>query len=54
MKDDRINGSLCVDARPPVLTCIGKGCEVMRFKAVSCVGIMSEDAKLKQVLEGLS
>jgi hypothetical protein len=25
----------------------------MKFKAVSCVGIMSEDSKLKQILEGL-
>lgn len=49
---NRPGGSGCVDSRPPQLGCVGKGCQVMNFKAVSCVGIMSEDGKMKEILEG--
>lgn len=50
--DARLHGSGCVDNRPPFLACVGKGCDVMKFKAVSCVGIMSEDGSMKEILEG--
>lgn len=50
--DARAGGSGCVDSRPPRLACAGKGCSVMHFKAVSCVGIMSEDGRMKEILEG--
>ena len=50
--DAKKGGVGCIDARPPQLSCVGKGCSVMHFKAVSCVGIMSEDGKMKEILEG--
>jgi hypothetical protein len=40
--DARFPGTGCTDSRPPQLACAGKGCSIMNFKAVSCVGIMSE------------
>jgi hypothetical protein len=41
----------CVDIRPPVLQCSGKGCSPMVFKAVSVVGVMSVDTGIEQLDE---
>ncbi len=30
--DAKINGTGCIDSKPPYLSCIGKGCSQMNFK----------------------
>lgn len=47
-----VNGTGCADIQPPTLVCAVKGCRTMKFKAVSVIGIMSEDTKIHQMEEG--
>jgi hypothetical protein len=44
----------CVDVRPPVLTCVDRGCLPMSFRAVSVVGIMSTDVGASDFLKEIN
>eukprot|EP00602_Paraphysomonas_sp_CaronLab_P007154 CAMPEP_0185032850 /NCGR_PEP_ID=MMETSP1103-20130426/21335_1 /TAXON_ID=36769 /ORGANISM="Paraphysomonas bandaiensis, Strain Caron Lab Isolate" /LENGTH=725 /DNA_ID=CAMNT_0027568907 /DNA_START=27 /DNA_END=2204 /DNA_ORIENTATION=+ len=46
-------GSGCRDVRPPVLTCAGKGCAPIPFRAVSVAGIMSPETGIRHMEEGM-
>lgn len=44
----------CIDVRPPILSCVGRGCLPMSFRAVSVVGIMSVDASTADILRDIN
>lgn len=52
--NDAYGKSGCKDTRPPVLSCIGRGCSPMSFRAVSVVGIMSIDASTSDLLKEIT
>ncbi|CAM9237641.1 unnamed protein product [Discosporangium mesarthrocarpum] len=39
--DGLVTGTGCVDTTSPKLTCKGKGCEVAKFRACNCMGMVS-------------
>lgn len=52
---DPVTGqSGCVDVRPPVLSCVDRGCFPMSFRAVSVVGIMSLDIATPNPLKSIT
>lgn len=52
--DGRFDGAGCLDVQKPVLSCLGKGCRPMNFKAVSVIGIISDDSKMQEMSEGVN
>ncbi|CAN0206003.1 unnamed protein product [Ascophyllum nodosum] len=52
--DGLSTGTGCVDVEPPVITCVGQGCETSTFRACNCVGMISADGSKKHLPNALS
>jgi len=52
--DGYINGSGCLDSVPPVITCVGQGCEPLRFQVCDSKGLLSSTGRVLVLDDSLS